>query len=381
MNARPVWAEISCSSLLHNFRLLRSLASPADLLGVVKADAYGHGAIACSQILTREREKWVGVTSMDEGVVVRSACPGISILAMGGLWPGEAESAIRHKITPVVWEPFHLVEAARLGQLISVHLEIDTGMSRQGVRLDSLAALLDKLQALPSLNLEGVFTHFHSPEILDSPANEEQLHQFVTAVDAIVSRGLRPSWIHAGNSASLLNQFSNVLTDLAQKIGAKAMLRPGLALYGYAPRFKGGKQPAFVDDLKRVLTWKSRVTSLRTIKTGETAGYCATFRATRPTKLALLPVGYADGLNRLLSNRGFVLVRGQRASIAGRVSMELTIVDVTDIPEVDIGDEAVLIGTQGADAITAYEHADLADTIPYEILCNISARVPRITVD
>jgi alanine racemase len=280
-----------------------------------------------------------------------------------------------------VWEPFHLEEAAHLGRPIPVHLEIDTGMSRQGVRLDALCELLDKLQGLPSVRLDGVCTHFHSPEVLDSPSNDDQLKQFVTAVDAIVSRGLRPRWIHAGNSASLLNHFSNAVVELAKKTGAKAMLRPGLALYGYAPQFKGGLPPAFADDLKPVLGWKCRVTSLRTIQPGETAGYCATFRATRPTTLALLPVGYADGLNRLLSNRGSVLLRGKRARIAGRISMDLTIVDVTDISGVEIGEEAVLIGTQGAETITAYEHADLAETIPYEILCNISARVPRIMVD
>jgi alanine racemase len=381
MNARPVWAEISRSNLLHNFRSLRTVAAPAALVAVVKSDAYGHGAVACSQVLTREHEEWLGVTSVDEGIAVRAACPGIDILAMGGLWPGEAEAALAHRLTPVVWEPFHLEEAARIGRPISVHLEIDTGMSRQGVRLDALPGLIDKLLGLPSLKLDGICTHFHSPEILDSPANEEQLKRFVTAVDTIVSRGLCPRWIHTGNSASLLNQFSRALTDLAQKSGAKGLLRPGLALYGYAPRFEGGSPPAFDHNLKPVLRWKSRVTSLRTIQPGETAGYCATFRATRPTTLALLPVGYADGLNRLLSNRGAVLIRGKRAPIAGRVSMDLTIVDVTEIPGVEIGDEAVLIGTQGVETITAYDHADLAGTIPYEILCNINVRVPRIMVD
>lgn len=381
MNARPVWAEISRSNLLHNFRSLRTLAAPAALMAVVKANAYGHGAVACSQVLTHENEGWLGVTSVDEGIAVRAACPANDILSMGGLWAGEAEAVLAHRLIPVVWEPFHLEEAARPGQPISVHLEIDTGMSRQGVRLDALRALLDKFQSLPSVRLDGICTHFHSPEILDSPSNEDQLKQFVTAVDIVFSRGLRPRWIHTGNSASVLNQFSGTLAELARKTGAKAMLRPGIALYGYAPRFEGGFAPATAGNLKPVLCLKSRVTSLRTIQPGESAGYDATFRATRVTTLALLPVGYADGLNRLLSNRGSVLLRGKRATIAGRISMDLTIVDVTDISGVEIGDEAVLIGTQGAETITADDHADLAGTIPYEILCNIGARVPRIMVD
>jgi alanine racemase len=381
MNVRPVWAEISRSNLLHNFRLLRSLAAPADLLTVVKANAYGHGAVVCAQALASEGAKWLGVTTVEEGVAVRTACPDPEILAMVGLWTGEADTALAHRITPVVWEMVHLEEVARLGKPISVHLEIDTGMSRQGVRLAQLPALLDKLQSLPLVRLDGVLTHFHSPEILDSPANREQFALFVTAIDIISTHGLRPRWIHAGNSASAFDPGTSRLIDLARRHDAKAILRPGLALYGYAPRFQGGAEPALTDELEPVLAWKCRVASLRTIAPGETAGYCATFRATRTTRLALLPVGYADGLNRLMSNRGAALLRGKRAPIAGRVSMDLTIIDVTDIPGVAIGDEAVLIGTQGAQSITAYDHADLAGTIPYEILCNINARVPRLMVD
>jgi alanine racemase len=381
MNARSAWAEISRSSLSHNFRLLRSLAGSAELLAVVKANAYGHGAVLCAQTLVDEGARWLGVTNVNEAVAVRAACPDAEILAMCGLLPGEAETARTHRITPVVWESVHLEEAARSSQPILVHLEIDTGMSRQGVRLPELPALLGRLQTLSSLRLDGVLTHFHSPEILDCLANQQQFAQFVTAMDTISARGLRPQWIHVGNSATVLNFGAAATVKIAEKHGSKAMLRPGLALYGYAPRFTGGASPEVARALKPVLTWKTRIGSLRTIAAGETAGYCATFRATWPTRLALLLVGYADGLNRLLSNRGAVLIRGRRAPIAGRVSMDLTIVDVTDIPSVEIGDEAVLIGKQGIEAITAYDHADLAGTIPYEILCNINARVPRVMVD
>ncbi len=386
MMGRPVWAEISRSKLQHNFELLRRLAAPAEMLAVVKADAYGHGTVICSRALAANGAKWLGVTDVAEGARVRAACSeaganDVEILAMGGLWPGEAEAALSHRITPVVWEMVHLEEAARVGRPMAVHLEIDTGMSRQGVRIDVLPTVLDKLQQTPQLRLDGVMTHFHSSEILDGQATAEQFAGFVTAIDTICARGFKPGWIHAGNSATLLDPGPEALVKLAEKHGAKAMLRPGLALYGYAPRFTGGAQPKFSDDLKPVLSWKTRVASLRTIAKGETAGYCATFSAERETRLALLPVGYADGLNRLLSNRGAVLVRGQRAAIAGRVSMDLTIVDVTDVPGLAIGDEVVLIGEQGPRAITAYEHADLAVTIPYEILCNINARVPRVMVD
>lgn len=381
MSTRPVWAEISRSNLLHNFRLLRDLAAPADMLAVVKANAYGHGAVACARLLADSGANWLGVTDAAEGAAVRAACPDAQILVMVGLWPGEADAALKHRLTPVVWQQEHLEEAARPGTAMAVHLEIDTGMSRQGVRLENLSSLLDRFDALPLLRLEGVMTHLHSPEIRESAATAEQIARFATALETIASRGLRPRWIHAGNSASLLEPGARALTELAAKHGAKAMLRPGLALYGYASRFTGGAQPRTAAELKPVLAWKSQVSSLRWIEAGDTAGYCATFHAKRRTRLALLPAGYADGLNRLLSNKGLVLVRGQHAQIAGRVSMDMTTVDVTDIPKVEVGDEVVLIGTQGAEIITAYEHADHIGTIPYEILCNINARVPRAMVD
>lgn len=391
MSGRPVWAEVSRSKLLHNFALLRSLAAPAELLAMVKGNAYGHGAMACSRALVEAGAVRLAVTSVEEGVAVRAVCPEVEIVALSGLWPGDADLALAHRLTPVVWEVAHLEEAARPSTAMAVHVEVDTGMSRQGVPLAELPVLLGRLKAFPGLRLDGVMTHFHSPEVLDSPANKEQFERFVTAVDTIFACGFRPRWVHAGNSTSLLFPGAEAVVKLAERHGAKAMMRPGLALYGYGPRWTGGPAssmpPDFAEKLQPVLSWKTRVCSLRMIEPGEVAGYCATFRAERKTRLALLPVGYADGLNRLLSSRkspargGAVLIRGQRAPIAGRVSMDLTIVDVTDVPGVEIGDEAVLIGTQGAEQITAYDQADLAGTIPYEILCNISARVPRVMVD
>lgn len=381
ITVRPVWTEISRSKLLHNFRLLRSLAAPAEAMAVVKADAYGHGTIACSQLLSADGAGWLGVTNVEEAVRVRAACPDTEILSMTGLLPGEAEAVVEYRITPAVWDAAHLEEAARTGKPVSLHLKIDTGMSRQGVRLQDLPVLLHKLKMLSSLWLAGVMTHFHSPEVLDSIANREQFAEFVSAVDTIYDHGFRPQWIHAGSSTSVLYPGPTELAKLAVKHGAKAMMRPGLSLYGYAAHFTGGKTPAAATELKTVLAWKTRVNSLRTINAGDVVGYNATFRATRETKLALLPVGYADGLNRLLSNRGSVLVRGQRAPIVGRVSMDLTTVDVTDVAGVAVGDEVALIGAQGPETITAYDHADIAGTIPYEVLCNIGARVPRLMVD
>jgi alanine racemase len=403
MHTRPVWVEISRKNLIGNYRELRRLAgasgdpdSEAEILAVVKANAYGHDMTTCARIVLAAGAKWIGITSVEEGIEARAVSPVANILVMSGPWNGEAEAAIEHRLTPVVWETFHLdmlESAARRFELppqsVPVHLEIDTGMSRQGVQTSGsmLAEMLERFHAASSLQLEGVATHFSAPEVLDGPETAEQTARFLAAIQSVASLGLRPAWIHAGNSATLLpgDPFPRVLREAAVKLGAKLMLRPGLSLYGYAPRFTEAGHAALKDlppaKLSPVLAWKSRVTSIREITAGESAGYNSTFRAVRTTRLALLPMGYADGLSRLLSNRGAALVRGQRAPIAGRVSMDQTILDVTGIPEVAIADEAVMIGTQGEESISAYDLADLTGTIPYEVLCNISSRVPRLLVD
>ena len=219
-------------------------------------------------------------------------------------------------------------------------------------------------------------THFYSPENVEMTG--EQVRLFVTAADTITSQGVRVEILSAGSSAGVLE--SNVgVTELAQHMGARRMLRAGLTLYGYAPN------PEFADDgarqLQPVLAWKTRVIGVREIDQGTRVGYDGTFAARRSTRLGLLPVGYADGLNRLLSNRGEVLVRGRRAAVAGRISMDQTTVDVTDVDGIEVGDEVALIGTQGAETITAADMAKVTGTISYEVLCAIAARVPRVMVD
>jgi alanine racemase len=386
MQMRPVLAEISIDRLVHNYRLLCTAAANAGLIAVVKADAYGHGALVCAHALESAGAQWLGVTCVEEGVAVRSICRRARILVMSGVWEHDSGATIEHRLTPVVWEAAHidwLEEAAKQRNVSSVpvHLEIDTGMARQGVRLDDLSVLLDRIEQAKSISVEGVMTHFHSPESLDGDSAATQLECLDSALERIVARGFRPALVHTGNSATLLTRSgAAAVLNLAAKYGATAMLRPGLALYGYAPRFTGeGALPA-MNELQPLLAWKTRVVSLRTIEAGESAGYGATFCAQRKSRLALLPVGYADGLNRLLSNRGEALVRGQRVPMVGRISMDLTILDVTDVDAVELGEEVVLIGEQATERVTAYDLADLAGTIPYEVLCNISARVPRVTI-
>jgi alanine racemase len=412
MSNRPLWVEVSSRRLLANYRQLQEAVSPhAGLLPVVKANAYGHGVLACAPLLAGVGAEWLGVTDAEEGIAVRAVCPQARILLMSGLWPGEADAVLEHRLTPVVWEPHHLhlleQAAARRGMpraSVPVHLEIDTGMSRQGVRVirsglgppSELLTLLDGFSARSCLHLEGVMTHFSMPEAIFSTSGaaggmNPQLANLSTALDLILDRGLEPQWLHAGNSSTIIfGPDQEELVQLAARARMSPALRPGLALYGYLDRFSCDGKPvspmglrppeSALQGFQPVLSWKTRVTSLRTIRQGETAGYDDTFTAPRETRLALLAVGYADGINRLLSNRGHVLVRGEPAPMAGRVSMDQTTVDVTDVPGVSIGDEVVLIGSQGRHSITAWDVADLTGTVPWEVLCAIGSRVPRLVV-
>ena len=388
---RPVWAEISSQRLLANYETLRGLAgSKADLMPVVKADAYGHDALACAPLLAAAGARWLGVTSTEEGCAVRAVCPQPRILLMSGIFQGDAETVVDWGLTPVVWEPWHLDMLEQVGIArslpsgsIAVHLEIDTGMSRQGVGVAELASLLARFQSASCLRLEGVMTHFSSPETISTIRPNPQLATLQAALGIIAANGLRPQWLHAGNSSTIIaGSDRQALSRMASQAGARLMLRPGLALYGYVDRvtqdgLSWDGEPGFVP----VLTWKTQVTSLRSLRAGDTAGYGNTFVAAGDTRLALLPVGYADGFNRLLSNRGYVLIRGQEAPIAGRVSMDQATVDVTAIPDVAIGDEVVLLGSQGSETLDAWNLADLCGTVPWEVLCAIGPRVPRVLCD
>jgi alanine racemase len=398
MFSRRVWAEVSRSHLLANYEKLRHAAGPqVDLMAVIKANAYGHDLRLCAPLLAGVGAEWLGVTGTEEGVAARAVCPQPRILLLSGIVPGDAETVIDQGLTPVVWEPWQLdlLEAAATARRLpagslAVHLEIDTGMSRQGVRVvgseisPEAAAVLRSFHPGSCLRLEAVMTHFCAPETMSSHRPNPQLANLAAALEFILAQDLRPQWLHAGNSSTIVaGSDQKALREMASNAGMRLMLRPGLALYGCLDRLTldglswGGEDPGFAP----VLTWKTQVTSLRTLHSGESAGYGNTFTADGETRLALLPAGYGDGVNRLLSNRGHVLIRGQEAPIAGRVSMDQTMIDVTRIPGAAIGDEVVLVGRQGAESIDAWELADLTDTIPWEVLCAISARVPRVMVD
>jgi alanine racemase len=397
------WVEVSEGRLRANYGLLvGAVGGETTVLAVVKANAYGHGVGMCAPVLARAGAEWLGVGDAGEGGAVREAlaAAGVGhedqprILVMCGLECGDAEAVVARGLTPVVWEQEqmewlaaavlqHGGEAARL----RVHLEIDTGMARQGVAPgEGLRTLLHWLKRQPRLLLEGVLTHFASPEEAGSTQTMAQRGRFEEAIAAVAEAGLRPAWVHAGSSSTIDNDAvdnedaaANLewLRSLALSVGARPMVRSGIALYGYCLPIEPEDAMAAAKircGLRPVMSWKTRVIGMREVQAGDTIGYNATFTAERPMRLALLPVGYADGLRRELSGSntragGWVMVKGQRAAIVGRVSMNLTVVDVTEIVGVAVGDEVVVLG----DGVTADDHARLADTIAYEIVCGVRA--------
>jgi alanine racemase len=392
MTMRPCRVEVRTQSLEDNYRFLASLAAPhAELLAIVKADAYGHSLSLCAPAAVRAGARWLGVTSVEEGVAARTLCPETRVLVIGGVFPGQGAEAVRSELTAVVWETWHLDELEGAGRAagvgpgsVPVHLEIDTGMSRQGVGLDGLDAVLARFGADSPLRLEGVMTHLFAADEADGTATGEQFARLDAALEQVKAAGLKPEWLNVGNSAALLGGRTGEIVNLASRFGMKAMLRPGLALYGLAPEFDPAfdGEPAAMEAarlrLKPVLSWKTAVVGVRTVPAGAVVGYNGTFVATEPMRLALIAVGYADGLDRRLGNRFSLLVRGERAPLVGRISMDQAVLDVTDIPGVEAGDEAVILGSQGDETITAFDHAEAAGTIPWEVFTRIGARVCRI---
>jgi alanine racemase len=374
---RPTWAQVSLENLRYNFGAVqRQIGAGVTVCAVVKADAYGHGATECARALEEEGARWLGVTSLDEAIPLRDASICTRILLMTGFWRGEEEEIIRLQLTPTVWEPgqVELLEKAAAGlglPRLAVHLKVDTGMGRLGVDPEDLYQVCSALKASPHLLLEGLSTHLASSEILDAPSVNEQLQKFEQVRTLLRNEGFDPPLVHVANTGAVISRRESWHT----------MVRPGIALYGYHLPFERAGREVSGSKLrlgvKPILTWKTRILSLRDVRPNQALGYGGTYVTKAPARIAVLPVGYADGLNRALSSRGRVIVREHYAPIVGRISMDLTLADVTGLPGVSVGDEVILLGALDGLSVDAREHAELANTNVYEILCAISKRVPR----
>lgn len=335
---------------------------------MVKADAYGHGAVHVAQALLRMGVTRFGVATLAEGMTLRKARLSSPILVMGGMQPEDYRAAVAHRLTPVVHDRPQLAALAhclrRRAHPYPIHLKVDTGMGRLGLSVDDVIAVLGESDWRRRLQVEGLMTHLADADSADPTYTDRQLDRFRSLIETVKTMGLRIPLIHAANSAAVLRHPASHLSAV----------RPGLMLYGYHTLTAGTPPP----DLKPVLALTTKVVQVRQVAKGDSVSYNRTYVASRPSRIAVLAVGYADGYSRLLSNRGAVLLEGRRAPIVGRVCMDLTMVDVTDIPAVRPGSEAVLIGQQGGLRITADDLAVQVGTIPYEILCAIGPRVPRL---
>lgn len=393
--SRPNWAEVSLSALRHNFRVLQQHVGPeVTICSVVKCDAYGHGYAECARALQDEGGRWFGVTSTDEGVALRETGITGRVLIMVGVWRGEEEDALHYSLTPAISrvdELDALARAARklrLSRPVAVHLKLDTGMSRLGLPLSEIERFVRELERTPEIELEGVFSHLASSEVLDDSDTRKQIERFDSALKTLAGYGLRPPIRHLANSSAAI----------ARPETWHNFVRPGLAIYGYQlpPVNHDGNSAVNAStrlDLLAVLQWKTRVISLRDVGAGQPLGYGGTYVTSQPSRIAVIAAGYGDGYSRKNSyprngkssagsngcngDRSSVLIRGQRSPVLGRVSMDTTIVDVSQIHDCEMGDEVVLIGRSGGEEITAWDLARWAETLPYEVMCNLSERVLR----
>lgn len=368
---RPTRAEIDLDALAHNFRAVRRrVAEGVRVMAVVKADAYGHGAFECARRLASEGADWFGVATPGEAAELRRAGISQPVLCFQGFWDGRADFCLRESIVPVVYRidmAEALDRAARnAGVVADVHVKLDTGMGRLGMRFDEAAEFADALRSFEHLRVDGLMTHFAAA---DEPRRDcftdEQLKRFRDGVAAFRERGFRPTYVHMANSAAT---FAHAQTH-------GDMVRPGGVLYGLWRDIL----PATVGspDLRPVMKLTSSIILIKRIKRGESVGYGCTYEAARDMTVATLPIGYHDGYPRAMSNRGRAIVRGAYASVVGRVSMDMTLLDVTDVPGASTGDAVTLLGVEGEHRIDAEDIARTVNTLSYEITCGMSSRVPR----
>ncbi|MFQ5441616.1 MAG: alanine racemase [Thermodesulfobacteriota bacterium] len=371
MNNRPTFAFIDLEAIRYNYLELKKRLSPGvGVMAVVKANAYGHGDVEVARALEEIGCGFFGVAIPGEGVKLREAGVKAPVLILGGVFPEQVESVFDYDLTPVICseEEARLINeaASKRGVLKKVHLKIDTGMGRLGIRAEVVAPFLDRLKTLNALGLEGVLSHFAESDSPEKGFSSSQVAAFKEAVEKVKKAGFEPEFIHMANSGGAVNipgsQFN--------------LVRAGIMLYGSYP----ASRLADKIRLKPAMQIKTRILQIKTLPAGSPVSYLRTFVTKRESRIAVLPIGYGDGLPRSLSGKGSVIVGGKRAPLVGLVCMDLAMCDVTDVEGAGAGDEVVVLGGHGAETITAEEIAEKTGTISYEIFCNISERVRRVYI-
>jgi len=377
---RPTWAEINLKALAANFQIVkRHVGDSMNVMAVVKANAYGHGAVACAHRLEAEGADWFGVALPEEGIKLRNAGIANPILCLAGFWEGQAQACLQHQLAPAVFglDPITTLDSAARdrGEIADVHVKIDTGMGRLGVRFDAVNEFAGALKRFKNIRVDGLMTHFAAA---DEPScgslTKDQISRFEHAVAVFREQGHKPRYRHLSNSAGIFAQPA-ASGNADAETGAN-MVRPGGVLYGL---WRDILDPEHRDqEFQSVMSLHSRITLLKWVPAGETIGYGCTFEASRKTLVATIPVGYDDGYMRALSNRGHAIIRGVYATVIGRISMDLTLIDVTNVPDVKLDDEVILLGRAGGLSISAEELGKIAGTLSYEVTCGVGGRVPRV---
>jgi alanine racemase len=369
------WVEVSRNRIAENFRCIRrTVGEHIEVMPVVKADAYRHGACEISRVLVAEGARWLAVSNVEEGVALRAADIDARILVMADFLPVGRLAMLQHGLTPVIHSLEDLRDlnalAATHGERVRFHLKIDSGMCRLGTRACA-AEIVAAVRACPEIELEGLMTHFASVADFSVRQTEEQAACFQHLAAELVAAGLRPRCVHLSSTGAIAYGRTNAWGNL---------VRPGHAIYGYVSPSRGPAPANLLKGVKPALTWKAAVLTVKEIPEGSRVGYGGMFHSTAPMRIAVLAVGYADGLPHRLSNRGRVIACGRYANILGAVSMDVTTIDVTHCPELRIGDAVTLLGSEGDAKIDAQDVARVAGTISYNVLCAISSRVRRVYV-
>ena len=388
-NGRPVWADISLSALTHNLRAIRDFvnpksekrATPRKVLCIVKGNGYGHGGPQVAKALEKAGADWFGVTGASEGEQIREAGVRKPILALTSFWRGEEAQLLANNISPAIirCEQLAALDSAATKRKFAkhsagFHLKIDTGMNRLGIAPTDIECFARQYEKSSRLKLEGVFTHFASSEVFDGPVaaqNRRQEESFYKAVERLRSLGVDPGIVHLANSAAIASR-PETWAD---------MVRPGAILYGYHPGYDPIERRVQAEKelpLRPVMSLRARIINIRNVPPGDGVGYGSKFLPARASKIAVVAAGYGDGIHRSLGNKGSVLVRSVLAPIVGIVSMDVTMIDVTDVPDVALGDVATFYGTDGEHVLPANLVARGIGTVTSDLLCAVSARVPRI---
>lgn len=368
--SRPVWAEIDLEALAHNVQAIKSILAPqTEIMAIVKANAYGHGAGPVARKALASGVTWLGVATLDEALALRREGISAPLLILGYTPPEDAGRVVAADISQTVFSVDQAralnAAAAAVGTRARLHLKIDTGMGRLGFLPGEAVTAARTMAALPHVTLEGIFTHFAAADAADKTYTWRQLDLFQQVITRLEQHGITFPWRHAANSGAIIDLPETHFN----------LVRAGIILYGHYPSPEVRRERLA---LSPVMTLKTRVVLVKEVPAGSYISYGCTYCTPGPARIATLPVGYADGYSRLLSNRAQVLLRGRRVPVVGRVCMDQCMIDVTSIPEVRVGDEAVLFGRQGEESLTVEEVAAWMGTINYEILCLISKRVPRL---